>query len=57
MKKYKDLSKDERHSLKFNYDIKENFINKNLECALCGMTPNADFYYICDRCAELLNED
>ena len=56
MRAIKELSKDELISLIYNiHDYPENGYNVSdplAECASCGNTGKAEYYFICDRCNE-----
>ncbi len=52
MKNFQNLTKDELISLLYN-NFNFSVIEENLECAGCGLTPDAKYYYICDRCNEI----
>jgi len=56
MKLITKLTKRELLSVLFN-KIPELGEGAFAECAACGNTPNADFYYICDTCNEALSEE
>lgn len=46
-----ELSKEELKSLILN-TLQIGIAEKSIECAGCGKTGKAKFYYVCDRCSE-----
>jgi hypothetical protein len=53
MKEMKELSKDELLNLLYNeFNVST---QEQCECAACGKTKFADYYYICDTCNRVEN--
>ena len=50
MKSIKELSKDELVSMVLNNMPDVGITVTTFECAVCGKTDKADYYYICDAC-------
>lgn len=55
MKKLKDLSKTELLSFIYNHMKDINIHDDLAECASCGTTAEAPYYYICDKCNKMLS--
>jgi hypothetical protein len=51
MKKLHDLSKQELISLILNV-LQIGVAEESIECAGCGKTSKAKFYYVCDECSK-----
>ncbi len=54
MKSLDELTKEELKSLWINIIPQLPIVMKCLECAACGKTSKAKYYYICDSCNESL---
>ena len=57
MKKLDELEREELISLIYNALPMIRINEECLECAVCGKTDKAQYYYICSDCSKLLAED
>lgn len=57
MKKITELTKEELISLLYNNFSIVNVHEEVCECAACGDTGAAQFFYVCDNCNKLLKDD
>ena len=56
MKAAQEMTKEELVSFVYN-NLNVDITEKIFECASCGDEPNAKFYYVCDKCNEVMIDD